>query len=210
MPARAGTIMRNGIIMAHMIRSSHPGRTTRSQSSRAVQSQAVSIELAVSSGVDSPAADWPLERREPADRRSRSWRTFLYGNLRPRRRDSRRSADEHHFLFDWHEPRVLYLALGVLLLSCTDALFTLNLINIGASEANVFMASMLARGVDQFVASKIWITSLSVVALVVVARRRFFRSFVVEHLLQFFCVAYFLVICYEIYLFAFVFKLEIF
>lgn len=161
-------------------------------------------------GDDATGNDWPLDRREPADRRSPGWRTFVYGNFRPRRRSSRREADQHQFLFDWHEPRVLYLALGVLLLSCTDALFTLNLINIGASEANAFMASMLAGGVDRFVVSKIWITSLSVMILVIAARRRFLGPVNVEHLLQFFCVLYALLIGYELYLFFYVFELKVF
>lgn len=156
------------------------------------------------------ARDWPVERRDGENRRQRGWRPVLYGNFRPRRRDSRRESDQHHFFFDWHKPRVLYLALGVLLLSCADALFTLNLINIGASEGNALMASMLAGGVDRFVASKIWLTSLSVVILVVAARRRLFGSFNVEHLLQIFCAGYLLLICYEIYLFAFVFEFEIY
>lgn len=196
--------------MGHMDRRSPFGGPGRSHSDRAVRHQADRIEQSVASGSHSPATAWPLERRESDDRRSHSWRTFFYGNFRPRRRDSRRAADEHHFLFDWHEPRILYLALGVLLLSCTDALFTLNLINIGASEANIFMASMLAGGVDQFVSSKIWITSLSVVLLVVVVRRRLFGPVNVEHLLQFCCALYLLVIAYEVYLFLFIFELKIF
>jgi len=155
-------------------------------------------------------ADLPLDRRQETNRRNGVFKAFLYGNFHPRRRASRRSADQHDFLFDWHEPRILYLALGVLLLSCTDALFTLNLLTIGASEANTFMATMLERGVDSFLAVKIGITSISLVVLVAAARRKFFRSFNVEHLMQAFCVAYVLVIIYEIYLFAFVFEVSLF
>jgi len=150
------------------------------------------------------------ERRDAVDRRGGVFRAFLYGNFHPRRRVSQRVADEHHLLFDWHEPRILYLALGVLLLSCTDALFTLNLINAGATEANAAMASMLEQGVDRFVAVKIGITAISVVFLVTIARRKVFMSFSVEHLLQIFCAGYILVICYEVYLFWFVFDLKIF
>jgi hypothetical protein len=157
-----------------------------------------------------PGAELPLDRRQEENRRNGGFRAFLYGNFRPRRRSSRRSADQHHYLFDWHEPRILYLALGVLLLSCTDALFTLNLLTIGASEANVFMASMLERGVDSFLAVKIGITSISLVVLVAAARRKFFGSYNVEHLMRAFCAAYVLVIVYEIYLFAFVFELNLF
>jgi len=148
-----------------------------------------------------------VERRHDINRRGGVWWAFLYGNFRPRRRFSRRQADEHHFLFDWHEPRILYLALGVLLLSCTDALFTLNLLNAGATEANAVMASMLDQGVDRFVIFKISITTLSVVMLVTAARRKFFRSFSVEHLLQVVCAGYMLLICYQIYMFVYVFEL---
>lgn len=150
------------------------------------------------------------ERRHAVNRRGGVFRAFLYGNFRPRRRFNQRVADKHNFMFDWHEPRILYLALGVLLLSCIDALFTLNLLNAGATEANAVMASVLNQGVDRFVIAKISITSISVVILVTTARRKFFRSLNAEHLLQAFCSVYILVICYEVYLFRFVFELKVF
>jgi hypothetical protein len=155
------------------------------------------------------AHDLPAERRQAINRRDGAWRAFLYGNFRPRRRSSRRTADEHHFLFDWHEPRILYLALGILLLSCTDALFTLNLLEAGANEGNTVMASMLDESVDRFLAVKIGITAFSLVILVVAARRKLFRSFSVEHLLQAFCAGYVLLIGYEVYLAMYVFELSI-
>lgn len=157
-----------------------------------------------------PAHGLPAEKRRAINRRDGVWRAFLYGNFHPRRRFSQRAADEHLYLFDWHEPRILYLALGILLLSCIDALFTLNLLNAGATEANAVMASILDQGVDRFVAVKIGITSISVVIMVTTARRKFFRSLSVEHLLRIFCAGYILVICYEVYLFWFVFELKIF
>lgn len=150
------------------------------------------------------------ERRGSADRREETWRAFVYGNFRPRRREGRRESDEHRFLFDWHEPRVFYLALGVLLLSCMDALFTLNLLNHGADEANIIMASALGRGIDWFLACKISLTGVSLVFLAALARRRFFGSYHVEHLLQFFFAAYLLLIAYEIYIFEYVFGIGLF
>jgi magnesium-transporting ATPase (P-type) len=150
------------------------------------------------------------ECRREADRREVSWRSFVYGNFRPRRRHSRREEDGHRILFDWYEPRVLYLALGLLLLSCADALFTLNLLNHGAAEANFFMARALEHGMDTFLAGKISLTGISLICLVAVVRRKFIGDYSVEHLLQFFFVAYVLVICYEIYIFEFVFELNIF
>ena len=192
-----------------MKRISPPDQPNSPDSPPAGRDRSGSVAWSQADGDDAPENDWPLDRREPDDRRNPGWRSFIYGNFRPRRRNSRREADQHQFLFDWHEPQVLYLALGVLLLSCVDALFTLNLINIGASEGNAFMASMLEGGVDRFVVSKIWITSLSVVILVIAARRKFFGRVNVEHLLQFFCALYALLIGYELYLFFFIFELKI-
>lgn len=149
------------------------------------------------------------ECRRRSDRRTGFWKSIVYGNFRPRRRESRRSADEHLFWFDWHEPRILYLALGILLLSCTDALFTLNLISAGASEANPVMASMLETGLDAFIVAKITITSLSVIVLVIVARRTFVGPLNVEHVLQTVFTGYLMLICYEIYMFWYVFDLSI-
>lgn len=168
------------------------------------------LVLAQPAGGGESAYDLPAERRGEENRRKSDLRAFVYGNFRPRRRTHRRAADDHRFLVDWHEPRILYLSLCILLLSCTDALFTLNLLNAGASEANAVMASMLERGIDVFLVSKIGITSFSLVILVVAARHKFYGPFSVEHLLQTFCLGYILVIYYEIYLFRYVFKLNIF
>lgn len=163
--------------------------------------------LTRSRGTDRFAGD--AERRQADDRREETWRAFLYGNFRPRRRAGRRETDGHLYLYDWYEPRVLYLALGVLLLSCIDALFTLNLLNHGAAEANFVMASALGRGIDWFLACKLSLTGVSLVFLVAVVRHKFFRTYSVEHVLQFFFAAYLLVIGYEVYLFEYVFDLNI-
>jgi hypothetical protein len=149
------------------------------------------------------------ERRRAVNRRDGFWRSLLYGNFRPRRRSSRREVDAHCYLFDWHEPRVLYLALSVFLLSCTDALFTLNLINAGAAEANTIMARMLEIGMNQFVSIKITMTGFSLIVLVFAARRNFIGPFSVENLLHIFLAVYVLLIGYEIYMFWYVFELSI-
>ena len=150
------------------------------------------------------------DRRRDGNRRQSHWWAFLYGNFRPRRRNSRREVDQHHFWFDWHEPRILYQSICVLLLNCIDALFTLNLLEIGASEANVVMASMLAHGVETFVAAKIGLTALSLLILAAVARRMYFGAFSVEHLMKLFCIGYIGVIYYEVYLFIYIFDGNLF
>jgi hypothetical protein len=157
----------------------------------------------------SSTAIMTVDRRDAIDRRDGALKAFLYGNFHPRRRRSRRQTEAHHYWFDWHEPRILYLALGILLLSCTDALFTLNLLHHGAGEANTLMASMLSIGMDNFVVGKICITSFSVVILVVTARRSFVGPFSVEHLLQTIFAGYVLLICYEVYMFWYVFEVSL-
>ncbi|MFW2405882.1 MAG: DUF5658 family protein [Gammaproteobacteria bacterium] len=156
-----------------------------------------------------PAPGLVACRRSGEDRRRRSIGAFLYGNFRPRRRGVRRTEDGHRFLFDWHEPRVLYLALAVLLLSCTDALFTLNLLLLGANEANALMDSMLSEGVDAFLAVKISMTAIAIVVLVAAANRKFCGLFRVVRLLQLICLGYLVLIGYEIWLFSAVFGIGI-
>jgi len=154
-------------------------------------------------GDKGPAPGLLADRRERLDRRrEKSIHAFVYGNFRPRRRNSRRTADDHHFLFDWHEPHLLYVALAIVLLSCTDALFTLNLLNIGAIEVNLFMNDMIKIGIEQFLWVKISTTIASVLTLVFVAQRRFMGWFRVIRLLHLICVGYVILIIYEIYLFS--------
>ena len=154
-------------------------------------------------GDKGPAPGLLEDRREEADRRrEKSLHAFVYGNFRPRRRNSRRAADSHRFIFDWHEPHLMYVALAIVLLSCTDALFTLNLLHIGAVEVNLFMNDMLAVGIEQFLWVKISLTIVSVLALVFAAQRHFMGWFRVFRLLHLICIGYFVLIAYEIFLFS--------
>ena len=171
--------------------------------------RSASLVLGQLTGNKGPAPGVTEDRRRGDDRRGGYWRSFMYGNLRPRRRRSRREVDEHEYLFDWHEPRILYLGLAVLLLSCVDALFTVNLLKGGANEANLIMASLLDRGIDQFLAVKISLTAIPVIILVAAAQRKFLGLFRVVRFLQVICAGYLAVICYELYLFTHVFELKI-
>ena len=192
------------------------GRETRSDNFEISLSSSTDIDRTESlmplpcQHADESIVDLSLDRRGTENRRSRVLQALFYGNFRPRRRIGRRESDRNHFFIDWHEPRILYLAMCVLLLSCTDALFTLKLIDAGAVEGNPVMASMLELGIDRFLASKIGLTSLSLVVLVVAARRILFKNFSVQNLLQLLCMGYVLVIYYEIYLFRYVFEVNIF
>ncbi len=141
-----------------------------------------------------------IERRM-SERRSHSFWSFTYGSFRPRRRLGRRDGDHQRVFLDWHEPRVLYLVLAVVLMSCTDALFTLNLLAAGAQEVNAVMLALITHDVRTFLAVKIGSTCLSAVLLAVVARRQFMGIFPVVRLLQFFCGGYAILLVYEVWMF---------
>lgn len=186
-----------------------PGRARSSRNNERRHDKSHGLVLGQLTGNKGPAPGVPEDRRLEQDRRrENSLHAFLYGNFRPRRRNSRRSADEHQFIFDWHEPHLLYVALSIVLLSCTDALFTLNLLHLGAVEVNLFMNSMITVGVEQFLWVKISTTVASVLALVFAAQRRFMGWFRVVRLLQVICVGYVVLIAYEIYLFSRILDLD--
>ena len=176
--------------MASLIDMARPDTTTNMISdSRRQQkmARADGLVLGQLTGAKGPAPGVPTERRKGKDRRrKKSLHAFIYGNFRPRRRTSRRATDAHEFVFDWHEPHTMYVALAIVLLSCVDALFTLNLLTIGAIEANLFMDDLLSIGVEPFLWTKISLTVVSVVALVFAAKRHFmgwFRVLRVLHLI---------------------------
>jgi hypothetical protein len=141
------------------------------------------------------------ERRQRRDRR-RHWAlwSILYGGFRPRRRLERRDDDHERHWLDWHEPSILYLAIAILLLSCTDALFTLNLLAVGGEELNLVMDGLIGRNAALFLAVKIGVTAISVVLLGVAARRRFFGLIRVSRILELVCLGYAVLIAYELLL----------
>jgi hypothetical protein len=139
--------------------------------------------------------------RRTRERRSHSAWSFAYGSFRPRRRVGRRDGDHDRIFLDWHEPRVLYLALAIVLMCCADALFTLNLLAIGAEEMNALMAALISHDVERFLQLKIGVTGASVILLGVAARRQFLGIIPVFRVLQLFCAGYAALILWEMWLF---------
>ncbi|MGB6452331.1 MAG: DUF5658 family protein [Steroidobacteraceae bacterium] len=140
------------------------------------------------------------ERRRGADRRRRTLRSLLTGNFNPRRRGPRRVRDGSLSSTDWHEPQWLAVALAILLLSVTDAVLTLTLVQHGALEANPLMAVFLSAGPDLFVAFKLAMTAGGVVLLTLVAKVRAFGRLPVSVVLYTVLAAYAALIAYEVWL----------
>lgn len=170
------------------------GRGTERQPSRAA------LLLGQLTGRRGPAPGLLHERRGPAQRRRHSAWSFLYGGLRPRRRVGRRAGDEHHMFLDWHEPGVLYLALAILLMSCADALFTLNILAGGGEEVNHLMRVLLGQGAGVFLWAKIGMTALSIFVLAIAARRLVLGGVPVLWLIWLMFAGYAALIGWEVYL----------
>jgi hypothetical protein len=140
--------------------------------------------------------DVRVERRHGVERRRLTLGSFLRGGITPRRRNGRRSG-EQHLPVDWHRPYLLFLSLMILLLSVADAFLTLTLIMGGATEANPFLAFILREHPELFAVVKMGLTGTGVLVLVAVARSRLFRIMRVETVLQGLFVAYVALIAYE-------------
>lgn len=131
------------------------------------------------------------------DRRTVSWRTVVLGFARSRRQGPRREGEADPVFTDWHHPWLFFLATGIMLMSSLDAFMTLRLIDLGAYEANPFMAAMMEMGTTSFAVSKMLLTGFGILALVFLARAMFFRRIRTGLLLTVFFNVYAVLICYE-------------
>lgn len=143
----------------------------------------------------------PGERRCGSERRSSPIVSLFYGGFRPRRRLVRRCSDASVWQIpDWHEPNLLYLVLGILLLSIADGVLTLNLMTLGAEELNLLMAKLIETDPHLFAATKMCLTGVGLVFLVIYSRHCLFRLIRVQHILYSFLAGYSMLVVYELVL----------
>lgn len=89
------------------------------------------------------------------------------------------------------------MAIGLMLLSALDALFTMRLLSLGSEELNPVMRWLLAGDTDTFFFGKMSITALGVLLLVPHHEFMWLRAISVRFLLRAFCVAYGALVAYE-------------
>ena len=89
------------------------------------------------------------------------------------------------------------MSVGIMILSSLDAFLTLRLIDRGATEANPFMATLMGEGTMAFAASKMFLTGLSVLILVFLAKAQIFNRFRTGLTLTVIFASYSCLICYE-------------
>jgi len=150
--------------------------------------------------------DAETERRETIDRRHHSWHTLTYCGLQGRGRRRHVRRDGHSYYLDWYRPSLVFTGLAVMLMSCLDALFTLTLLNRGAYEANIFMARLLETSDAVFVVTKVTVTAIGIIFLLMHSHFRLLKVTSGKHILQFLVPAYGLLIIYELFLLLVVMK----
>jgi len=135
--------------------------------------------------------------RTKLERRELSWRTVFHGFLRSRRQATRRGGEMEPVYTDWHHPWLFFLATGIMLMSSLDAFFTLQLIELGAYEANPVMAALMERSTASFTATKMLLTGVGILTLVFLARALFLQRIRTGIFLTAFFSIYATLICYE-------------
>jgi hypothetical protein len=139
----------------------------------------------------------PGERRR-TERRQQVLRALLVGSFLRRRRGPRRAEERSISSVDWHHPQWLLISMLIVLLSCSDALMTLALIDHGAYEVNPLMRPLLMSGSGvEFALVKIGFTAAGVVLLTQMARVRAFGGLPVGALLYSVLAVYGVLIVYE-------------
>lgn len=142
------------------------------------------------------------ERRSGDERRHRTLFAYLYGGHRPRRLNGRREADLIYPFIDWHSPRVLALALGILALCVADGVLTVVLITNGATEENPLMAMLVPHNLGLFAAVKLTLTATSLFVIVACSRMRLLRWIPGESIMYLVLAGYATLIGYELNLLA--------
>ncbi|MCG6970873.1 MAG: DUF5658 family protein [Gammaproteobacteria bacterium] len=134
------------------------------------------------------------------DRRSKnSLRTAWHSVYRNRRTAVRRIDDDAvNVYLDRHEPWLVYMALGALLLSITDAFFTLALLQHGSYEMNPFMDYFIQKDIRLFFIVKFSMTATCILFVLMHKNFLFLRLFKGYHVLFTSFVLYSLLISYEL------------
>lgn len=142
------------------------------------------------------------QRNDRRDRRRQSFSSVLYGCLHPRRRDNRRAEDDQWCLVDIYDPGLVMVSLAIVLMSCLDAFFTLQLLAMGANEVNYFMKTLIESDISTFLTTKLLFTCSGVVFLTAMARYRLAGRLRVRRILEVLCGIYACLIIWELFLLA--------
>ena len=143
-------------------------------------------------------------RRQPGDRRQKPTSPFTIASLFGRRKVVRREEDKaYHKYVDRYSLRSVSIILFILILSVSDAVFTLKLISRGAEEVNPIMDFFLQLGPVIFLGVKYFLTVGSLLCFLILKNHYFLMGRIsVKTLIGSILILYLALIGYEITLLA--------
>ena len=149
------------------------------------------------------------QSRNSSDRRQDKLRSLYCSIFKRRRTQSRRDQEiTQNSYVDVHEPFVFILFSITVLLSATDAMFTLFIINNGGEEINPFMRYLLEIDITAFFWVKFFLTSFGMLFLVSHKHFTFYEVVRGYHIMYAVFATYFILVSYEIYLISEIFKMS--
>ena len=144
------------------------------------------------------------QKRKTEDRRKKPTSPFSRASLYGRRKAIRREEDKaHHKYVDRYSVRSVATILVILVLSISDAIFTLRLIAMGAEEVNPVMDFFLKLGPAVFLGVKYFLTVGSLLCFLILKNHYFLMGRVsVKAVLGLVLALYLALIGYELWLLA--------
>ena len=137
-------------------------------------------------------------RASSVERRTNNRKAVVHSFYRKRRNTLRRDSDDMSNVYvDTHEPKLWYLALGLMLLSVLDAFFTTILIQNGSEELNPVLDFLLKIDLSFFLAAKFFVTGSVIVFFVLHKHHRFLDTVNCYQLLVASVFIYTVLICYQ-------------
>jgi hypothetical protein len=144
-----------------------------------------------------------IECRQHPDRRRHLWRAIAYGACCGQRRGDRRQDALKMQYVDIYGLPLFISSLGIFILCCLDAYFTLELLRIGAKEINPFMDMLLREDIRSFLNIKFTFTAISLLFLVLHKNFLLCGWLKIESIIHMCFGAYFSLILYEMTLLSF-------
>jgi hypothetical protein len=148
--------------------------------------------------VDQP----PDEHPRSGDRRKRRTRPWDAFRTPGRRQRYRREADLGPFSFvDRYDKSLGIMILSLLILTLTDGVLTMILIDLFCEEANPIMAVLIEHGPMTFVLGKYLMTAVCLPILLIFQHHRMFGTrFRVRHFFPIFIALYLSLLAYQLFL----------
>jgi hypothetical protein len=172
------------------------------ESDTTIESDSTRDGAAADGGASEQAFRGPDRRSHTAfagpDRRRFTWRTIVYGIIKPRRRNVRRASDAPNAYVDFHSNHLLLVAAAILIFSVIDGMLAIHFASAGAFELNPAMAALVERDAVQFAIVKWLLTATAVVALIIAERAHIFGRIRAVYFLYAIMIGYGMLVAYSL------------